>query len=59
MIPQSKTSHSLIKARQVNKAFIHAGKERLGEILNVQPSYAKDLTNSFLGEWPRTAHVSG
>lgn len=30
---------------------VSTGKERLGEILNVQPSYAKDLTNSFLGEY--------
>ncbi|XP_064400581.1 DNA polymerase nu-like isoform X2 [Halichondria panicea] len=28
------------------------GKERLAEILNVEPSYAKDLTSSFLSKFP-------
>ena len=29
------------------------GKERLAEILDVEPSYARDLTNSFLCEYDR------
>ncbi len=33
------------------------GKERLAEILNVEASCARDLTNSFLCEFPNLAVV--